>query len=478
LLVKLTRREWLGGAAVFGVAHEFKLTAASRIAGAASTKAKATPITPERFGARGDGRTNDTAAFAKMAAYVNRLGGGQVVLRPTTYIVGQQSTVSGSIYAYAPAPIMDFIGCSRPLAIQGNGARLRCANGLRFGTFDPSTGLPTTHSLPYYGTEELAAPYIAMIQVANCTGDVNIEDVELDGNLAGLQIGGPYGDTGWQINGCGLRLTNNVGGERIARLRSHHHPLDGIIIDGAAARDTASVLEDVVCEYNARQGCSVVGGHDYSFVNCKFLHTGRAGLASAPGAGVDIEAESNAIRNLSFTGCEFSNNVGCGLVADSGDSEDATFQGCRFIGTTAWAAWPRMPRFRFASCEFVGSICNAFGDADPDRAAQFHDCVFHDDPALSPTGEVYSPANPIADLSSNQNVLFDGCTFQLVQELVLPWSLYAIYNDCAMSQVSTTQAYPRGTFIGVNRIDGNVDLYGSTILGELTLNGQVLTPTA
>jgi hypothetical protein len=46
-----------------------------------------------------------------------------------------------------------------------------------------------------------------------------------------------------------------------------------------------------------------------------------------------------------------------------------------------------------------------------------------------------------------------------------------------MSQVATDQAYPRGIFTGVDRIDGNVDLYSSKVIGQLTVNGQVIPPT-
>jgi hypothetical protein len=349
---------------------------------------------------------------------------------------------------------------------------------LRFGTFDPLTGAATHHSIPYYGSGELASPYSAMIAVKNCTGKkVYIEKLELDGNLSGLEVGGPYGDTGWQIPAYGIQLLNNLSAEQIVGVHTHHHPVDGLLIDGAPHRVSVSQIDDLTSEYNVRQGCSIVGGRNYSFSNCKFNHTGKAGMVSAPGAGVDIEAESSPVRNLAFSDCEFSNNSGAGLVADSGDSEGATFKGCSFVGTTNWSAWPRKPRFSFEDCSFVGSISNTYGDSDPARAAQFHNCLFRDDPALSPTGEVYKASFPIADLSDYSNVLFDTCAFNLTHDEVLPWSTSAIYKDSVMSQAAAKQAYPRGTFLGSNRIDGNVDVYGSKVLGELIVNGQVVPPT-
>jgi hypothetical protein len=413
-----------------------------------------------------------------MAEFVSNSGGGTIVLRRTTYIVGRQAPdPTQSAYSFLPSKIMEFIGCANKITILGNGARLRCADDLRYGTFDALTGQPTSHSLPYLEHGELATPYMAMIKVEKCSGGIEISDLELDGNVTGLRIGGPFGDTGRQIPAYGLQLIDNDCTERISRIHSHHHALDGLHISGVVGRASSSTIEDVVSEYNARQGCSVTGGCNYAFVNCHFNHTGRAGLITAPSAGVDIEAEDKTIRNLSFSLCEFSNNGGPGVIADSGDTDGATFDKCSFIGTTHWSAWPAKPHFRFTNCQFVGSICNTFGDPDPARAVQFSNCDFVDDPALSPTGEVYLALSPIADLSVYENILFDNCRFKLIAQSVLPWTVNVLYNNCTMSQLQAKQAYPRGTFTGVNTIKGNVDLNGSRVFGDVTVNGYLLPRT-
>jgi hypothetical protein len=142
--------------------------------------------------------------------------------------------------------------------------------------------------------------------------------------------------------------------------------------------------------------------------------------------------------------------------------------------------WPNKPRFRFENCTFVGAIVHAFGDADPARAARFTACSFLDDPALSPTGEVYggeNPSRPIADLPGNPNVLFDRCKFLLTHRSVLPWTVnVVIFKDCVMSQRAPAESYPRGTFVGRNVINGNVVLYSARIRGELILNGKLIPP--
>ena len=435
------------------------------------------PLRPETFGARGDGVTNDSDAFAALAAEVNRSGGGEIALRPTTYVVGRQTKGERGGYSFAPAPIMHLLKCTAPLIIRGNGARLRCAPGLRYGTFDRNTGRATRHAMPYTAPGELAAPYRAMLRVEDCSGPVIIAGLEFDGDLQSLELGGTYGDTGWQIPAAGLHLMNNRGSEQLSDIHSHHHALDGILIDGADGRLARSTLQHVRSEYNGRQACSITGGSNYEFSDCRFSDSGRGGISSAPGAGVDIEAEGGKrIRNLRFLRCTFSNNKGAGLVADSGDSAGASFENCTFIGTTSWAAWPNKPRFSFSKCTFVGAITHAFGDPDPARACRFDYCRFLDDPALSPNGLVYggaNPSRPIADLPNNKNVLFDHCKFDLTHRSVLPWTTnVTIYANCSMSQRAPAKSYPRGTFTGLNRISGNVDLYSSRIQGELILNGR------
>ena len=90
-----TRRQFLAGAA------------ATSLAPAAASAAPGETVTPEMFGAKGDGRTNDTRAFAAMSAHVNARGGGTIVLRPVTYVVGEQHPSAASKRtSFAPTNII------------------------------------------------------------------------------------------------------------------------------------------------------------------------------------------------------------------------------------------------------------------------------------------------------------------------------------------------------------------------------------
>jgi hypothetical protein len=254
--------------------------------------------------------------------------------------------------------------------------------------------------------------------------------------------------------------------------------IDGLDDPALAARVTRRAV-GLRCEYNGRQGCSLVGGRGWTFTGSKFNHTGKAGIGSSPAAGFDIEAEGGkTIRNLAFEDCEFSDNVGCGLVADSGDSQYATFTRCRFVGTTNWSAWPNKPNFRFRACTFVGCIVRCYADSDPKKATQFYDCTFTDDPKQSPTRQVYREGRAdgsLADLNDGLNVLFDHCRVLAIGGAVLPWSTNAIYANCTMRQTSLTMGYPRGIYLGRTIIQApHVGLVGAKNRGELYVNGTRL----
>lgn len=433
---------------------------------------------PEDFGAIGDGRADDTAAFGQMSRAVSQAGGGTIVLSKRTYMVGKQRRAQPPLYGFEPQPIIDLEGLRLGVTIEGGGAVLKANPGGLYGSFDVS-GTPLRRAMPFFDAGALASPYRFMIRVAHSHGPVVIRNLELNGNLGAMRIGGEWGDTGWQIPMTGIALVDNRGGEVLSDLYLHDHGQDGLLIDGpAGTMRSPLVIERVRCIRNGRQGCSIVGGSGYRFVDCEFSQTGRGPVFSAPGAGVDIEAEGGKrVERLTFERCVFDDNYGAGMVADSGPSSDVSFNACRFVGTSNWSVWPSKPKFRFQHCSFAGAVVRAFASTDPKVATQFVDCVFTDtDPATGRRVYGGDGAVPMVDLGGSYqaglNVSFVRCKFDFRLGGKLPWTAGSIFESVLMSQASEEPAYPRGVYRGHSVIRGPAVLASTRVEGSVILNGR------
>jgi hypothetical protein len=377
-------------------------------------------ISVKDFGAVGDGVTNDTDAFAAAAAAINAAGGGKLIIPAGTYIVGKQTLAgaTGLGYSYLAADLLKITNCTKSVIIEGNGAILKAANGLKFGSFDPVTGnVYNPPSLPFTDYDYRANTYWGMLEFVDNSGGIEIYDLELDGNIGNTVVGGFWGDVGRQCAGNGIRAYGNA--NFLAKnIYTHHHCLDGIGIGYTGLTENQPTyphsLINVRSEYNARQGLSWVGGNNLTAIGCSFSYTGRAVFASPPSAGVDVEAELSITRNGSFTNCQMVANVGVGVLAESGDNAFSNFHDCKIIGTTTWSVWPNKPYFSFSDCLIVGAATNAYGSTtNPGEATKFTRCLFTNNPAYSATAYTPSPTTGLINFGgSSQNALMFECTFE------------------------------------------------------------------
>lgn len=358
----------------------------------------------------------NTDAFYAASQAIQANGGGTLIIPAGTYTVGYQTFAGqfGLGYSYAAAPMLGFNNCTRPVVVEGNGAVLRMASGLRFGSFNPQTGAVFNPALPFTNSD-YAAGLGVMININN-NQNVTIRNLELDGNITNAILGGFWGDTGRQIAAYGILGYDNEN-VLVENVYTHHHCLDGVAFGYVNLTETSPpkphTLINVVSEYNARQGFSWVGGNSMTAINCKFNYTGQAVFSSSPGAGLDIEAESSVCRNGVFIDCEMRDNAGVGMVADSGDSADVQFIGCKFIGKFFWAIWPNKPRFAFSDCIIVGPYVNSFFSAnDPVEATKYVRCYFTDEAKFSATlYNVGSLGSNLSETSAQANVTYENCQF-------------------------------------------------------------------
>ncbi len=371
-----------------------------------------TAIVPQWWGAVADDRENDTDAFARLSSFVNASGGGTVLVSGGTYVVGQQELMRDDrgLFLGPPRPILGLFGCPRPVVVRGEldarGRRpiLRGVGGARFGLIRRAGG-PGIRAFPYRG----------MIH-AGGNHDLLIENLELDGNMAELVVGGPYGDQGIQLPGSGLLLVTN-GRVVVRNVEAHHHPLDGITMIHKGLRrsdpEHPHTFERVHATYNGRQGLSWVGGNHLVVKHSTFSHTGRGKITSSPAAGIDLEPEESIVENGLFEDVRIEDNVGPGVVSESSlHARTFTFRRFKIWGGAQPAVVMRSPRARFEEGQILGAVIGGYGSADPAEATQFIGVTFEDLPYRTPSDQLRPMmTNRVAPILTLQgeNVLIDRC---------------------------------------------------------------------
>jgi Right handed beta helix region len=407
------------------------------------------------FGAVGDGKTNDQGAFQKAADFFNkRAGHGKLTISKGTYIVGLQTFTGGKPNqpAYTGGDVMHFTNVSN-FSIEGApGSILQYSAGLRYGAFSPATGEVYEHGNNYFVNRAYMAVVGYCILLDN-SNNVAISGITADGNCGKFVLGGVYGDVGRQVPHTGIYILNSRQ-VLINKVYIHHFGLDGITIDNTkstAAPDSITITSSAF-EYNARQGLSWVGGNQLYVKDCRFNYTGKSKFGSAPGAGVDIESEVGVVKNGVFENCEFTDNMGSGLVADSGNSSDCTFTGCTFWGTTSWAIWVTKPGFSFSKCNIYGSVVHGYSAPVAKDATTFSDCNFED--KLYHGTPVYGSF--LVESNGIKRMAFTGCTFTSNSKKLVWFSSPATapeekyqLNNCSF--IINNSGLPQGNVIAMIR---------------------------
>jgi hypothetical protein len=346
------------------------------------------------FGAVGNGRVNDQAAFAKAADFFNQraktpAGMGRAVLHipAGVYRVGQPSTGSlGGLFMLTNCRNLSVLGTDSATT------EIRYADSLRYGAFDPATHEVYEAPKAFFTEPNYGVGGGLAIWLQDCD-NVQVANLTINGNSEHLLVGGHWGDTGIQLGFDGIFVSNSRH-VRLSKLAVHHMGRDGIqVLNRLAKKLDDPAQEDILLEnsrfdYNGRQGLSITGANGLRAVNCSFSHTGRAvitalgkPLYSNPGAGVDIEPEGGYVANVRLESCRFVDNAGQGIVSDRyGNGPPTTkniiIRNCLVWGVTNWSAWVRQPNFLFENCRVYGAFVT--GSALGDSPTRFVGCTFED----------------------------------------------------------------------------------------------------
>ncbi len=283
--------------------------------------------------------------------------------------------------------LIDLEGCSNVKILGQPGTNIIYKSGLFFGRFDGSA--PTN-----------AADIGAFIKLKNTTC-IYINNINVDGNNSNLVLGGEYPDTsdGYQLAHDGVVVES---GERIKITNSSfsYFGRDGIILTREITSGTTVGSPDPSCiemdqvnsEYNGRQGMTWAAGNCLNIKNSSFSHTGKGGVFSGPGAGLDIEpifGEGQCERG-EFYNCDFNDNIQFGMISDGhGDhTTNITFKSCQFWANentcagskcSPFTVWPYlMKNTQFHDCKFFGPMVHIAGTSVDDQIL-FKDCEMYDE---------------------------------------------------------------------------------------------------
>ncbi|MGI4874648.1 MAG: right-handed parallel beta-helix repeat-containing protein [Janthinobacterium lividum] len=380
------------------------------------------------FGAVGDGRTNDQAAFVRAADFFNKraqTSGGSLpavlTIPAGTYLVSPQAPGGEDL------PVLTLAKCHN-LTIAGADSSttiISYAKGLRYGAFDPKTRLPYEAPTAFFSDPQYAARVGGCITLSQCE-NVEIKQLTINGNSQDAQVGGHWGDTGIQL-GYDAVFVGESRRISLRQLALHHLGRDGVQVLNHLAKGTADpqldniVFDGVSCRYNGRQGVSLTGVNGFQATNCSFSHTGRVmipalgkPLVSNPAAGVDLEPENAVVANVRFENCRFVDNAGQGIVADrpGGDHPETTrnvvFSNCLVWSTSNWSAWVTQPGFLFKNCRIYGAFVHGCRAATPADATRFVGCTFEDRPYHG--HPAYGPFTMHSD-GAARSLSFTDCRF-------------------------------------------------------------------
>lgn len=351
-------------------------------------------LTPEMFD---DGVSDDTTLIKRARNVIQAAGGGTLTLT-REYIVGKQiknssPSASKKYWQSLDEDFLTFQDCVGVNIYFNSDAKITFSNGLRYGSFDPLTGLPYTPPTGNFTNQAYSATPGNVIDFVNCKG-CTVRNPQIDGNMSNIIVGGRWGDKGIQLPSIGIRSAFSVN-IRIINPEIIGMPLDALYATGRSGQWINFMVYGGTCTKSGRQGFSWTGGEGVFFYGTRLLDTGKGEISSSPGAGIDIEDNGQGCVFGRFYDLIISNNTGVGVLALN-TTKNIRFNGCEIAGETNSAIWASSNDVNFNDCQIYGTLVNCASNI-------FKSCYI--------TNKPYRNGQDINQLLININspVTFDKC---------------------------------------------------------------------
>jgi hypothetical protein len=298
-------------------------------------KVREMPITPEDFGAVGDGVTDDTAALGIWRASIG-----------TGALKSRKARMDGTYLISGAIGIAD----ASHFEIVGNGT-IKIADGTDTGE-----------------------AYSAFV-LTRCT-DFLIEGIQIDGNRANRT---PAEDTG--------HLVRLIQCQRVTfrRVRADNGTTDGFYIAAAATGNgdgggpleselpSDIVFEDCHADNNWRQGMSIIDGYRITVRGGRYSNTnGAYTTGEGPCAGINVEPDNQAtwiqdrIRTVRLENVTFDGNDGFNLLVTARNGvHDVVATDCSFLNNKLGAIAPYA-----AGTKIIRPYIDGWDDTNPTTATK------------------------------------------------------------------------------------------------------------
>lgn len=341
------------------------------------------------FGAKPNDLESDQLAFEKMSAFVNARGGHAIINIPSgVFLVGRQEKITNSSYYLTGKDVISLENCENVTIKGSEGTKLLFNVGLRFGSFNPTTGKSTNKTFECIAKNNVATERAMLGRVIHVKNSrkIYIRNLHLDGNfyaetvnnmnnfpLRGISqnldfqadkinLGGGYGDCGIQIEHYGIVLFHSQD-VLIDKVSSNRFGTDGLMIANISGNDNNIRIQNSIFDFNSRTGIAIGGGQDIRINKCTISNTGRF-LYISTATGIDIEPEADAIvknktvKKVTISNCKLSgNSEGAILAKFGGASSDVHVINCDISSSrTAVVIGPKSTNFQFSNNKLNGDL--------------------------------------------------------------------------------------------------------------------------